>query len=342
MMLGARLIREPLDVTMNIKNIVDNAGETLSKIVETSQKGALEHISKISERVFPTICDRMNGIKTVGYKIKDWNKLNQITHGFLPGQLIILAARPGVGKSALALNWLARACESGHKCALFSLEMSGEECFKRILADYAAADIRTMQEDRDTNIFARVKGYENTVKEKPIWISDRASITVLEIKSQIDKFILQIGHKPLVVIDYLQLITSNSNNPNKSEALRIAEITRSLKIIAKDCGVPIILLSQLNRDVEKRQGNRPQLSDLRDSGAIEQDADLVFFIHRDMKTNSENTDLILAKHRNGPIFDFTLKFYPGISRYEEIERQTNPDETSEEEINPQIDQMEGM
>jgi replicative DNA helicase len=337
MMLGARLIREPLEVTRSLKEIIDSTSEALSKIADISENRSLVKLSEHSETVMQNLQDHLEGVRTVGYKIKDWNKLNQITHGFLPGQLVILAARPGVGKTALALNWMLRVAMNGHYAAFFSLEMSSEECFKRIMADFSAIDIREMLERKDTFKFKKLKGFENTMANLPMWISDRANITVLEIKYQIDKFILQNGHKPIVFIDYLQLIPNRGANPNQSETLRIAEISRSLKILAKDAGIPIVLLSQLNREVEKRQGNKPQLSDLRDSGAIEQDADLVAFIHRDMKTSAVEADLILAKHRNGPLFTFNLQFMPGISRYEEVEKQTNPEGATQYQDSFQFD-----
>ena len=124
------------------------------------------------------------------------------------------------------------------------------------------------------------------------------------------------------MIDYLQLLTSAAGGKNQTETIRIGEITRALKLLAKDRKIPILLLSQLNRDVEKRTAGKPQLSDLRDSGCIEQDADVVMFIHRNM--NQTSTDLIVAKHRNGPCATLPLNFCPELTRYIEVERQTEP------------------
>jgi replicative DNA helicase len=161
------------------------------------------------------------------------------------------------------------------------------------------------------------------VDELPLHVSDRAKITVPEICAQADRIIGRHGKLDLLVIDYLQLLTSAPGAKNQSETVRIGEITRALKLLAKDRHVPVVLLSQLNREVEKRQAGKPQLSDLRDSGCIEQDADMVIFIHRAMAQTS--TELIIAKHRNGPCMTLPLSFKPEITRYIELERQTSED-----------------
>jgi replicative DNA helicase len=168
--------------------------------------------------------------------------------------------------------------------------------------------------------------------EMPIWINDQAGITVREITAMVDRHLSRSNQKlDLLIVDYLQLMTSpeSSRAAKQSEAVRIGEISRGFKLLAKDHGIPVVVLSQLNREVEHRQGGRPQLSDLRDSGAIEQDADIVMFIHRKMKAVMEgdeedrSAELLLAKHRNGPTGAVGLYFEGEYARYRELERTTD-------------------
>lgn len=288
---------------------VAQAGERLSSLVQASDRGNAERVWQVTDNVLAALGDRMSGRHTSGTRIKGWPRLNGILQGgFQPGNLIILAARPGIGKTSLALNWLLRA-GSG---VMFSLEMTREECIQRIMADAAGVDLRAMIETRDRAAFARVAEAKTQLDRLPIHVCDRSKITPPEIQAQVDRIITREGKPGLVVVDYLQLL---SGGTAKDETHRLAELTRALKLLAKDRRVPVLVLSQLNREVEKRQGGKPQLADLRDSGAIEQDADLVAFIHR--KVNDVTAQLVIAKHRNGPTMDLPLVFRAGLTRYEE-------------------------
>jgi replicative DNA helicase len=180
-----------------------------------------------------------------------------------------------------------------------------------------------MEASRDYEAFARFAAAKAEVDQMPIHLCDRAGITVPEITGMVDQITVQQGPLDLVVVDYLQLLTSpeSSRAARQSEAVRVGEISRGFKLLAKDRHVPVVLLSQLNREIEHRQGNRPQLSDLRDSGAIEQDADIVMFIHRKMEDSSSS--LVIAKHRNGPVLDMGIQYHPELTRYVEMERETS-------------------
>jgi len=258
-----------------------------------------------------------------------------ITQGFQPGNLIILAARPGIGKTALALNWLLRAAQY-HKAsgAFFSLEMSKEEVFNRLLSAHSTINMKAVQAGTfDEEIQARLLRSRDALLEMPIYINDQAGITVREITAMVDRHLSRSNQKlDLLIVDYLQLMSSpdSSRAAKQSEAVRIGEISRGFKLLAKDHHMPVVVLSQLNREVEHRQGGKPQLSDLRDSGSIEQDADMVMFIHRKMKAVLEgeeedrSAELLISKHRNGPTGAVALYFEGEYARYRELERTTDP------------------
>jgi replicative DNA helicase len=257
--------------------------------------------------------------------------LDGITQGFQPGNLIVLAARPSIGKTSLALNWLWLASKVyGASAGFFSLEMSREEVRDRLVAAHAMIDLKTVARGQITDsIYSEWMNARDQLAALPIYVCDKAAITVREMAALIDKHSTQANQKlDLVIIDYLQLISSpqDSRASRQTEAVRIGEISRSLKILAKERGIPVIVLSQLNREVEHRQSHRPQLSDLRDSGAIEQDADMVMFIHKNIPLGMEDdpqyknrVELIIAKHRNGPTGMVPLVFLPEFTLFREME-----------------------
>ena len=321
-LLGGKLYREA--ALGDPAELMAETSAALSAMAQSSDQGNVEDISRFSDEALARVMDRMEGRSTVGTKFHGWRRLNGLTHGFQPGQLIVLAARPGIGKTALALNWLLGAGRNGRRCAFFSLEMPKEELWNRLIADKSGVNYRQMIEERNMDEFCKFAQSKGEVDAMPLHVSDRGKITVSEIAAQVDRIIVRHGSLDLLVIDYLQLLTSPAGGKNQTETIRIGEITRALKLLAKDRKIPILLLSQLNRDVEKRTAGKPQLSDLRDSGCIEQDADVVMFIHRSM--NQTATDLIIAKHRNGPTMTLPLNFCPEITRYVEVERQTEPSE----------------
>jgi len=319
MALGHRLLQSA--ISEDPADLIADATSTLSRMAQTSGQGNVQEVGRFSDEALAQMLDRVDGRCTVGTRFHSWPRLNGLTHGFQPGQLIVLAARPGIGKTALALNWFLRAGMNGKRAVIFSLEMPKEELWNRLVSDKSGVDVRRMVEERDKesfNLFARGK---MEVDELPLHVGDRAKITVSEIAAQVDRIITRHGSLGLLVIDYLQLLTSTQGGKNQTETIRIGEITRELKLLAKDRHVPILLLSQLNREVEKRgAAGRPQLSDLRDSGCIEQDSDLVMFIHRTMRATA--TELIIAKHRSGPCMTLPLSFRSEITRYIELERMT--------------------
>jgi replicative DNA helicase len=330
--LGAQLVRQAAEEEAPPDTLVEQVGQDLFRLAQGQQKKGLEHIGDVAKEAMESLLDRLEGRGSTGLKV-GFSRLDNLTQGFQPGNLVILAARPGIGKTALALNWLLRAAMY-HKAsvAFFSLEMSKEEVFNRLLSAHSSINMKQVAAGAfDEEIQARLLRSRDALLELPIYINDQAGITVREIQAMVDRHLTRANQQlDLVIVDYLQLMTSpeSSRAAKQSEATRIGEISRGFKLLAKDHGMPVVVLSQLNREVEHRQGGRPQLSDLRDSGAIEQDADMVMFIHRKMKPLMEgeeedrSAELLIAKHRNGPTGAIWLYFEGEYARYRELERTT--------------------
>jgi replicative DNA helicase len=332
--LGSQLVRQAAEEEAPPDTLVEQAAADLFRLAQGQQRHGLEHIGEVARDTMEGLLDRLEGKGSTGLKV-GFSRLDAITQGFQPGNLVVLAARPGIGKTALALNWLLRsAMQHNAHVAFFSLEMSKEEVFTRLLAAHSSVNMKAVAAGGfDGEVQARLLRSRDELMAMPIFINDQAGITVREITAMVDRHLSHTNQKlDLVIVDYLQLMSSpeSSRAAKQSEAVRIGEISRGFKLLAKDHGVPVVVLSQLNREVEHRQSGRPQLSDLRDSGAIEQDADIVMFIHRKMKPVMEgeeedrSAELLLAKHRNGPTGVVPLYFEGEYARYRELERATDP------------------
>jgi len=328
--IGAQLVRKAATEEDPPETLVEQAGHELFNVAQGQDKRGLEHIAQIAQESYQNLLDRLEGRGSSGLRV-GFSRLDALTQGFQPGNLIVLAARPGIGKTAMALNWLIRAATrfQAHT-SLFSLEMSKEEIFNRLLSSHAQVDMKAVAIGNfDENVHQKLLQTRDELIRLPIFVCDRAAITVREITAMVDRLCTQSNQKlDLVVVDYLQLISSpaDSRAARQTESVRIGEISRALKLLAKEHNIPVVVLSQLNREVEHRQGGRPQLSDLRDSGAIEQDADIVMFIHRKMKPVMEGeepektAELLVSKHRNGPTGIIPLWFEGEYALYRELER----------------------
>ncbi|HXL36176.1 MAG TPA: replicative DNA helicase [Ktedonobacteraceae bacterium] len=252
--------------------------------------------------------------------------LDRITGGLQKSDLIVLAARPGIGKSSLALSLAHNAALKYYtSIAVFSLEMSKDQLAQRLLSMDAGIDqqrLRTgiIEEDEwDRIVYAM-----DTLSESNIWIDDTAGISTMEMRSKARR--LQAEHGiDLIIVDYLQLMQATiGGKRNENRVQEISEISRSLKGLARELNIPVLALAQLSRAVESRQSKVPQLSDLRESGSIEQDSDIVMFIYRDDLYNQESerkniADIIIAKHRNGPIGEISLYFQASQTRFRDLE-----------------------
>jgi replicative DNA helicase len=261
----------------------------------------------------------LRGVRT-GYR-----DLDNMTAGLQRSDLIILAARPAMGKTTLVTNLAYNVATVAKQAVLFfSLEMSKEQLVDRMLADASGVDawnIRTGNlSDED---FSKLSDAMGEMAEAPIFIDDTPGVTVLEMRTKARR----IAHDQpigLIIIDYLQLMQGSGKNDG-NRVQEVSEISRGLKLIARELNVPVIALSQLSRSVESRSPQIPQLADLRESGSIEQDADIVMFIYREAYYNPETereniTDLIIAKHRNGPVGKVELYFHPERLRFMSLDK----------------------
>jgi replicative DNA helicase len=315
--IGARLVQEASKEEVMPDALIDRLSFALVGLSKPIG-GGLKMVSECSSEALEGIFNpsRNPGVRT------GFSRVDAMTKGgFRPGQLIVLAARPGQGKSALALNWAHHAGQAGH-VVFFSLEMTAREQTERLLAMEYGADPREA-----VDVFARrmVDEARCRVDSLSIAFDDAANLSVREIRHRVERQIARGLPLCMVVVDYLQLISSpeGSRGAKLTESLRIAEISRALKVMAKELSLPVVLLSQLNREIENRQGGKPQLSDLRDSGAIEQDADLVMFVSR--KLGESAGTLTLAKHRGGPCGEIPLEFDGARFQFVEgPERSTGP------------------
>jgi replicative DNA helicase len=280
--------------------------------------GALEMIQRLYEQE-----GEVTGVET------GFEDLDRLTTGFHKSDLVILAARPAMGKTAMALNaiWHAAGAK-GLSVAIFSLEMSKEQLVQRLISQ--TTRIRT-QDLRSGNVKAEdwpklVRGVAE-VARAPIWIDDTAGITLMEIRAKVRRLASRLNARDeaplsLVVVDYLQLMVGISRENRQQE---IAEISRGLKVLARDLDVPVLAIAQLSRAVEQRHDKRPLLSDLRDSGAIEQDADMVMFLYRDEYYNPDSDDkgiaeVIVGKHRNGPTGKVQLAWLEQYTKFASLAR----------------------
>ncbi|MBI5903033.1 MAG: replicative DNA helicase [Deltaproteobacteria bacterium] len=308
---------------------IDDAEQRIFKISQDRAKKSFFALKDIIKDAFETI-ERLyekkahiTGIST-GYK-----GLDKLTSGLQNSDLIIIAGRPGMGKTSFALNIAENAAIDGSTpVAVFSLEMSKEQLVQRMLSSRAHVDLQKLRsgflKDEDWGKLTTAVG---ALYEAPIYIDDTPAQTALEIRAKARRWKEDLGLK-LVVIDYLQLMRGRRNTDNREQ--EISEISRSLKAMAKELHIPVIALSQLSRMTERREGNRPQLSDLRESGAIEQDADVVMFVYRESLYKPcdcprelctcgmrKGAELIVAKQRNGPTDTIKLTFLNEYTRFED-------------------------
>lgn len=313
------------DETEDVDRIMDMAEKKVFDLSQKKNSKGYTAIKDVLVESFAKLEELYNQKGKISGTPTGFADLDLKTSGLHDSDLIILAARPAMGKSAFAINLATNvAVQSGKGVAIFNLEMSKEQVGNRILCSEAMVDsnkIRTGQvEDEDWVKLASTLG---RLSEAPIYIDDTAGISIMEIRAKCRKLKLEkdIG---LVVIDYLQLI-QGSGKKNASREQEISEISRSLKILAKELNIPVIALSQLSRSVEKRDDKRPMLSDLRESGAIEQDADIVIFLYRDDYYNEDSpkknvAEVILAKHRGGSTGTVDLAWLPSYTKFANLER----------------------
>lgn len=306
-----------------VDDTIDFAEGAIFEISENKIRPSFSPISDIVGDNMDTLEKRAGERTLVTGITTGFSDLDNLTSGLQPSDLIILAARPSMGKTAFALNIARNAAVKNHPVALFSLEMSKEQLSMRMLCAEARVDSFKLRGGfLDQGHWENLTNAASALTEMPIFIDDSPAISAMEIRSKTRRLMMEKGLS-LIVIDYLQLMKPHTNVDRRD--LEISDMSRSLKILAKELSVPVMALSQLNRKLEERSDKRPQLSDLRESGALEQDADVVAFIYRDEVYNKDENnpnrgtaEIIVAKQRNGPIGDVKLKYLNTYTRFENL------------------------
>ncbi len=341
-MIASEIQTKSYDDTMELNDLIDFAEASLFKVTEGNISKESQPIKPLLERAIEQIeinskkADGLSGIPS------GFTRLDKITSGWQNTDLVIIAARPAMGKTAFVLS-MARNMSVMHKVpvAVFSLEMSSLQLVNRLIAsetELGSEKIKTGKlEGWEWEVFNRKL---KNLEDAPLFIDDTPALSIFEFRAKCRRLKMQhdVG---IIIVDYLQLMTAGGDNRGSREQ-EVSTISRNLKAIAKEINVPILALSQLNRSVESRDGKRPQLSDLRESGAIEQDADMVVFIHRpeyygitqDADGNSLMgiAEIIIAKHRNGAVGDVQLAFKGSLARFCDIQESsdgTMPDDFSD-------------
>jgi replicative DNA helicase len=320
--MGYRREQPPMD-------LIDRAEQMVFEISQVRVAGEFEPISELISESFAELERTMSeGHHTVGCET-GFRDLDALISGFQPANLVILAARPSMGKTALALN-IARnvGVDQNKGVAIFSLEMSKMEVVSRMMCSEARVDSwRVRRGILQPTEWSRLAAACTPLHTAPIFIDDSASVNLMEIRAKARRLKAKNKDLGLIVVDYLQLMMGDTNVENRQQ--EISRISRGLKILARELEVPVLALSQLSRQVEQRAGNRPVLSDLRESGAIEQDADVVMFIYRDEVYNRDSPDkgtaeVIVGKQRNGPIGDCKLAFIQNYTRFADLANKNLP------------------
>ena len=314
------------DPTEEVEDIMDNAEKKIFDIMQSKNQKGYTPIKDILIETFAQLEQLYNQKQHITGVPTGFADLDYKTAGFHGSDLVLVAARPAMGKSAFALNIATNAAVRAKvPVAIFSLEMSKEQMVNRILCSEAMVDSNKVRTGKlDEQDWAKLASALGPLSEADIFIDDTPGISVMEIRAKCRKLKLEKG-LGMVVIDYLQLITASSNRRGGSREQEIAEISRSLKILAKELDIPVIALSQLSRAPEQRPDHRPMLSDLRESGSIEQDADKVIFLYRDDYYNEDSekkniAEVIMAKHRAGSTGTIELLWLGNYTKFVNIDK----------------------
>ena len=333
------VLRQLVRVSTEIAAMGYEANEDVGTLLDTAESRILEISNRKKKNDFTAINDiLMDSVQSIESLLQNkggltglpagFADLDKLTSGLHPSDFIILAARPSMGKTALALNIVQNVALRAHKViggeprsvAFFSLEMSKEQLVNRMLCAEAGIDSQRLRvgEMRDED-WTHLWDACDTMSRAKIYIDDTAGITAMDMRSRARRLKAEHG-LDLIVVDYLQLMQGSGKRNNSGDRQQeVSEISRSLKALARELDVPVLALSQLSRSVESRQVKRPMLSDLRESGSLEQDADIVAFLYREdyynPETENKHTELIIAKHRNGPVDTVNLFFQKQYTKY---------------------------
>jgi replicative DNA helicase len=303
--------------------LVDQAEQIVFNLSQSRVDSEFSHIESLLKDSFERITQLYEAGAEVTGMPSGFRELDRLTSGFQPGNLIIVAARPSMGKSALGLCVAATlAVRYETPVALFTLEMSKAEVTQRLMCSEAKVESQRLRTGKlGPDDWPRLTAACDKLARAPLYVDDTGSITMMGIRSKSRRLKTREPNLGLIVVDYLQLMSSDSSYENRVQ--EVSQISRQLKLLARDLDVPILAMSQLSRAVEQRHDKRPILSDLRESGSIEQDADLVVFVYRDEYYNEESdqqglAEIILAKHRNGPTDAIKLSFLKRYAKFADL------------------------
>ena len=317
---GTKIVQLGYTEEGEVDDAVDQAQAEVYSVTERRESDDYVQLSQLLPDAYDEIEKISAGVVGQGVKT-GFKDLDALTNGFHPGNMIVLAARPAVGKSTLGLD-IARYA-SIHKretSVIFSLEMSKSEITMRMLSAEARVPLNNIRSGRlNEEEWSRMARRMGEISDAPMFIDDSANLSLMEIRAKARR-LKQRHDLKLIVIDYLQLMTSGKRVENRQQ--EVSEFSRQLKLLAKELNVPVVAISQLNRSPEQRTDKKPMLSDLRESGSIEQDADVVILLHREDLYDSQNrsgeADLIVAKHRNGPTRTITVASQLHIARFTDM------------------------
>jgi replicative DNA helicase len=297
--------------------VADQAEQRIYEVARHDEKDQVASLRELVDQAMEDLEKIQNRESAFAGVPTGFRDVDQLLSGMQAGNLIIIAARPGVGKSSFVTNLARNVSVDGRKpVAMFSLEMSRWEIGMRLLCAEARVPWDAIRNKRvAAEDWSRIAQAGDSLHDAPLFIVDAGNVTLVDIRAKARRLAMRRQGLGLIIVDYLQLMSHTRRVDNRQQ--EIAEISRGLKMLAKELEIPVIAVSQLNRDPERRQDKRPQLSDLRESGALEQDADVVMFIHRDDADPAKKglADLIVAKHRNGPTDTLQLTFLPHLTQF---------------------------
>ena len=324
---SSEIIRKSMDPSSTPDNVLQDAERDIFAIADNQVRNTLKSIDNFVAPLLERLNNRKDGMTGVQTGITE---LDELTNGLQNSDLIILAARPGVGKTSFALTVAANAAiKYGKNVAFFSLEMDGMQLAQRLLCSQAQVDQSRLRNGKlNHDEMKKLIAAVTPINQSPLFVDDNADLGIMELMSKARQ-LKHKGHLDLLIIDYLQLMKTGKE---ENRAVAIGAISRGLKILAKELQIPVIALAQLSRKVEEKGRERPQLSDLRESGSIEQDADMVWFVEREFVQTHKDEDrykarLIVAKHRNGSVKDIDMSFVPEYTTfYDATEQQSDGDE----------------
>ena len=326
--LSHKIAKEAYDDNQDISDILETVEQSMFKITQNQLKGGFKQINPVIVSALDDLEEKRNKGGTVTGVPSGLLDLDDITSGFQKGDLIIIAGRPGMGKTALALSMIRNAAlEAGTGVGMFSLEMGNQQLAMRLLCAEARVNMHYVRTGKlPSKLWKNLGIAAGDLEEAQIYLDDTPAITVRELRAKARRLVAEKGIN-MIVVDYLQLMQGPRGVENRQQEISV--ISRSLKALAKEIDVPVVALSQLSRAVEQRQDRKPQLSDLRESGAIEQDADLVIFLYRPWVYSQEDEDegkaeIIVAKQRNGPTGRIDATFISQYARFENLSKEDTP------------------